>query len=281
MRPLGMPARCRPSASDRPTPSLAKSVAYLKKQQDLTVATALEALTTLDRSLGVTTIYQQCFPREYQRQLARVKVAQPCEICEQLLQSFTELVSEKYFPVNNWDLEWVLDQFPSIPVSLENFDAESEFEHVELPVQIAATISGHYSYAPTWATIQESLGPTITVPRCFLDPQHRCEFEFDLFARRCQQHPAPIAAFPQVVQILAHSTESIFLDISYDWECPDHGYTWTRKNILELHRQWRLAQRLLGTMNRTVTQLQARPQAWSVIFACWDTICQSHRRTAS
>lgn len=276
-----MPAPFRQSASDRTAPSLAQAVVYLKKQHDLTVASAIDSLTTLHRSLGVTTVYQQCFPRQYTRHLATVTIAQPWEICEQLLHSFTDLVSRKYFPVNNWDLEWVHEQFPTIPIPLENFDVESEFEHVELPIQIAAAISGHYSYAPTWATIQESLGSTITVPRCFLDPKHRCEFDFDLFARLCQQHPAPIRTFPDVIRILAHDTGSIFLDISYDYDMPDPGYTWTRKNILELHRQWRLAQRLLGTMHRTVTQLQARPQSWSVIFACWDTICQSHRRTAS
>lgn len=276
-----MPAPFRPSASDRTAPSLAQAVAYLKKQHDLTVASALDELRALDRSLGVTTVYQQRFPREYRRHLAKTKFAQPMEISEHLLESFTELVNRKYFPVNNWDLEWVHEQFPTIPIPLENFDVESEFEHVELPIQIAAAISGHYSYAPTWARIQESLGPTITVPRCFLDPKHRCEFDFDLFVRLCQQHPAPIRTFPDVIRILAHDTGSIFLDISYDYDMPDPGYTWTREDILTLQRQWRLATRLLRTMQRTVTQLKARPQAWSVIFACWDMICQSHRRTTS
>lgn len=276
-----MPAPCRLSVSDRPTPSLSQAVEYLKKQKDLTVASALDELKALDRSLGVTTVYQQCFPRHYTCHLAKVKIAQPWNLGETLLESFTELVSRKYFPVNNWDLEWVVESFPTIPIPLENFDVESDFEDVALPIQIAATMSGVYSYAPSWETIQESLGPTITLPRCFLKPEHRCELEFDLFARLCQQHPAPISAFPQVVQILAHNTGTAFLDLSYDYEMPDHGYTWTQEDILALQRQWRTARRLLRDMHRTVDQLKARPQAWSVIFACWDRICRSHRRTSS
>ncbi|MBU6482535.1 MAG: hypothetical protein KGS09_18580 [Nitrospirae bacterium] len=276
-----MPPACRPSASDHPRPSLSQAVEYLKKQKDLTVASALDELKALDRSLGVTTVYQQCFPRHYTRHLGQLKIAQPWNMGEKIFESFTELVSRKYFPVNNWDLEWVIESFPTIPIPLENFDVESEFEDVALPIQIAATMSGVYSYAPPWEAIQESLGPTITIPRCVLDREHQCTFEFDLFARLCQQHPLPVSTFPQVVQILAHNTGTAFLDFSYDYEMPDHGYTWTHGDILALQRQWRTARRLLRAMHRTVEQLKARPQAWSAIFACWDRICRLHRRTSS
>jgi len=275
-----MPAQSRLSASDRPTPSLSQAVEYLKQQKDLTVASALDNLKALDHSLGVTTVYQQCFPRHYTRHLATVKITRPWKIGEELLESLTELVSRTYFPVNNWDLDWVAELFPTIPIPLENFDVESEFEGVELPIQIAAAMTGLYSYAPSWETIQESLGPTISVPRCFLEREHRCEFEFDCFARLCQEHPAPISRFPQVVQILAHNTDCVFMDLSYDYDMPDHGYTWTREDILALQRQWRIARRLLRDMQRTVDQLTARPQAWSVIFACWEKTCQAYRRTS-
>ena len=275
-----MPAASRPSGSDRPSLSLAQAVAYLKAQSELTVASALDNLKTLDRSLGITTVYQECFPREYRRHLAKLKTIQPMDICEHLIESFTDLVGRKYFPVNNWDLQWLVEQFPSIPISLENFDVESEFENVEVPIQIAAAITGHYSYAPNWATIQDLLGPSIVIPTCFVTPDHRCHFDFALFTQRCRQHPAPIATFPQMVQILGHDTGSMFLDVSYDWDYQQYDYTWTRKDILELQRQWRLATRLLRTMQRTVAQLQTRPQAWSVIFACWEATCQ-HTRTSS
>lgn len=275
-----MPAPSRLSASDRPGLSLTHAVEYLKKQRDLTVGSALDELKVLDHSLRVTTVYQQCFPRHYARHLAKVKTARPWKIGEELLESFTEFVSRKYFPVNNWDLEWMIESFPTIPIPLENFDVESEFEDIDLPIQIAATMSGVYSYAPVWETIQESLGPTITVPRCVLDREHQCQFEFDFFARLCQQHPAPVSTFPQVIQILGHNTGSPFIDLSYDYEMPDHGYTWTYEDILALQRHWRATQRLLRNMNRTVQQLKTRPQTWSIVFACWEKTCQAHRRTS-
>jgi hypothetical protein len=90
-----------------------------------------------------------------------------------------------------------------------------------------------------------------------------------------------VASFPQVVRILAHNTDSIFLDISYDSDGYDHGYEWTREDLLTLQQHWHAAKHLLRTLHRTVAKLNTYPQAWPIIFACWETMCRSHARTTA
>jgi hypothetical protein len=83
----------------------------------------------------------------------------------------------------------------------------------------------------------------------------------------------PISGFPQVIDILGHCTGSLFLDISYDCESPDHPYQWNKRDLKALARQWKRAQLMQEAMNSTTKALLDNPSAWETIFSCWSDLC--------
>lgn len=273
-----MPAWSRPSASKKKSPSLKESIDQLKRQAEHTVYSGLDHLTQLNQHLQIATIFNRLFPRLYRQTITQLPAVQPDELIDRLLQPFVERISRQYFPLQDWDLEWVRENIPYIPISLENFDMESEFEGIPLPEQIAATMAGMYSHAPSWEDIQGRLGPTITLPLCFLDEKHHCRITSDRFAAVCRQFPEPVRSFSILLDIARHDTGSIFLDISYDYEMNSHGFTWTRKDIHQLSKQWKTAQRLARIAHRTVNGLLRQPEQWNTIFHCWQTLCRTENR---
>jgi hypothetical protein len=76
-----------------------------------------------------------------------------------------------------------------------------------------------------------------------------------------------------------HDTGTLFLDISYAYEAPDHGYTWTKQDIQDLTDQWKRAKQLTGTWIRTAKRLDAQPRHWQTIFSCWQQMCEHDTRT--
>ena len=83
------------------------------------------------------------------------------EAAEQLQEEFIKLIEQHYFPLDSWDTEWIRDRFPFIPIHLENYDCESEFEEAPLPICIAAAWVGHYSYAPPGRTFRKNSASTL------------------------------------------------------------------------------------------------------------------------
>jgi len=91
--------------------------------------------------------------------------------------------------------------------------------------------------------------------------------------RRCARRQFPISGFPKVIDILGHCTGSLFLDISYDYESPDHPYQWNKRDLKALARQWKRAQIMQQSMDSTTKALLDNPSAWEAIFRCWSDLC--------
>lgn len=268
----------RPAASfhlgfNLPSTPLNLVLASLKNTEVISVPSCLEYLEERERDFCIVNTFHEIFPRRFRTAAAALPHRSIKEAAEQLQEEFIKLVEQHYFPLDSWDTEWIRDRFPFIPIHLENYDCESEFEEVPLPICIAAAWVGHYSYAPTWTNIQEELSEHATIPRCFLNPQHRCNVQFLDFRRRCARRRFPISGFPQVIDILGHCTGSLFLDISYDCESPDHPYQWNKRDLKALARQWKRAQIMQQSMNSTTKALLDNPSAWETIFSCWSDLC--------
>ncbi len=268
----------RPAASfhlgfNLPSTPLNLVLASLKNTEVISVPSCLEYLEERERDFCIVNTFHEIFPRRFRTAAAALPHRSIKEAAEQLQEEFIKLVEQHYFPLDSWDTEWIRDRFPFIPIHLENYDCESEFEEVPLPICIAAAWVGHYSYAPTWTNIQEELSEHATIPRCFLNPQHRCNVQFLDFRRRCARRRFPISGFPQVIDILGHCTGSLFLDISYDCESPDHPYQWNKRDLKALARQWKRAQLMQEAMNNTTKALLDNPSAWETIFSCWSDLC--------
>ena len=279
---LAMPAGSRLSASERSQFTLKTQLHALKAQQGLTLETMAEDLRTFQQRAPLLTVFHTLFPRQAPRAIQQAVLMPPTQFHEQLLEAFLTLVGKHLFPVDDGDMEYGLEQFPRIPIAALNHDEESDLEGEYLATQIAATIVGYYGNAPSWDDIQHALGPTIQIPSCFTDAHHQCRVNIDLFRTQCQHHPHPVSDFPTILQIVSHDTGSIYLDISYCYEVPEHGYEWTNaEDIQALTQQWNDAKRLTKIWLRTAKRLDAEPRHWQTIFACWQHMCEHETRNGS
>lgn len=276
-----MPAPARLSASKIQSYSLHDAIQKLKAQEDVTLSTMTHALEEYRERAKILDVLHDLFPRHAARTL-RKALRQPLkDVYEQLFGVLLDLVNTHYFPVDGWDLDFALGQFPLIPISAQNYDEESDFEGTHLATKIAATIAGCYGQAPSWQEIQQELGPTILLPTCFTNVNHTCHIDLEQLTALCQQHPHPVSGFPTLIQILLHETGTLFLDLSYCYDNPDHGYHWGKEDILELTRQWAIAKDLMDQWTHTAKTLDAQPQHWHTIFRCWQDMCTHPIRTDS
>lgn len=274
-----MPVGARLSASERTYFNLTAQIQALKTQQGLTLESMAQDLRRFQDRAPLLTIFHALFPRQAPRAIRQAVQMPPTQFHEHLLETFFTLVEKHLFPVDSVDIEYGLNQFPMIPIAALNHDEESDLEGEYLATKIAATIDGHYSNSPSWSDIQQALGPTIQVPSCFTDTHHQCRINISIFREQCQQHPHPVSNFPTILQIVSHDTGSIYLDISYCYEVPDHGYSWTNtEDIQALTQQWKIAQHLTKTWIRTAKRLDAQPRHWQTIFACWQRMCEYETR---
>jgi hypothetical protein len=274
-----MPADARLSASETKQFNLREQIHALKTQQGATLKYMAYALRTFQERTTIVDTFQSLFPQHARRAIQKALTSTPAAIHEHMLETFMTLVSTHHFPVEEWDVEQVLDQFPMIPICALNYDEESELDGEYLATRIAATMTGYYSSAPSWEEIQQALGPTIQVPTCFTDPHHQCRVNLGILTERCQQLRRPVSDFPTILRIMHHDTGTLFLDISYAYEAPDHGYTWTKQDIQDLTDQWKRAKQLTGTWIRTAKRLDAQPRHWQTIFSCWQQMCEHDTRT--
>lgn len=231
-----------------------------------------------DRS-NILTLYQQLFPKLAQRSLRKALAAPPTQVHERLFEDLMSQVSKKFFPMEMCDIEQVLEIYPVIPIDLVNYDEESDMEGRPLASQIAATITGHYHYAPSWDQIQSELGSAILVPPCFTVTDHECRVNLGIFKERCEGNPPPISGFPTILQIFNHDTGTVFLDASSAYESAyDLGYFWQLDHIQDLTAQWQTAQRYLHIWRKTEDGLTKQPALWRTIFQHWQAVCeQGHR----
>ena len=213
-----MPAGARLSASETQQFNLKEQIHALKTQQGATLESMAHALRTFQERTTIVDTFQSLFPQHARRAIQKALTSTPAAIHEHVLETFMTLVSTHHFPVEEWDVEQVLDQFPMIPICALNYDEESELEGEYLATRIAATMTGYYSNAPSWEEIQQALGPTIQVPTCFTDPHHQCRVNLGILTERCQQLRRPVSDFPTILRIMYHDTGTLFLDISYAYD---------------------------------------------------------------
>jgi hypothetical protein len=228
---------------------------------------------------NIVSLYKQLFPNQVHRSLRKALAAPPAEIHARLFEDLMKRVSKRFFPMDMYDIDQVLDIYPAIPIDLINYDEESEMEEEPLVSQIAAAITGHYHYAPSWEHIQTELGSTIPLPPCFTVADHECRVALDLLKERCEREPMPISGFPTILQIFNHDTGTIFLDASSAYvSAYDLGYFWQVDHINELAAQWQTTQRYLQIWKKTEDGLTKQPALWRTIFQHWQTVCEEGHR---
>ena len=217
---------------------------------------------------------RQLLPRQAPRLIKQAFAHRNQDRYLTVLNRLVEHVNRHHFPIYDLDLDYLAECFPQLPIQCTNYDHESDFEGTGLATCIAATLSGFYSQAPEWTTIQERLGPTIPLPHCFTTPTHQCEIDFEYFAALCAKHPRPVKHFPTLLKILAHETGCLFLDVSYDWDGMQDHYTWNPDDIATLTAQWNTGKQLHRLWLQTDRQFTAQPAQWRTVFHCWEEMCR-------
>lgn len=242
----------------------------------MSVQHSLDELHALRKRLAILPLFRTLFPRAFRETLKKTRTAGIQAQLEHLIERFVQGINQKYFPADDCDLEFIIDQFPHISLPLINFDVESEFEDVPVPERITAALVGSYSYAPSRHDIQHLI-PDVQLPICWLTDGHWCDGDMHVLTKLCEQHPAPITHFPMLFRTLNHDTGSIFLDATYDTGDWGHDYLWNYDTVIELKTQWTLTKRILSTNRRTLHALERTPSHWNTIFRCWAAMCHHAR----
>lgn len=237
-----------------------------------------EELQTRLQQFGILGLLRQLLPRRAERIIRQALSTAPDNIYATAFNHIISHVDQHHFPIMNLDSDYLIDNYPYIAIECCNYDHESEFEYERTTTKVLAYFAGIYSNAPSREEIPELLGPAIQYPPCLREPEHQCDVDVDLLTTLCSHHPAPVRDFPIALRIMAHETDSIFLDISYDWEGPPLDYTWTPETITNLTEQWNTAKRLLRTLKTVEQKLEQHPHYWSTIFTCWDSMCTQSKK---
>ena len=192
---------------------------------------------------------------------------------DHLFPSFIDAIIRFYFPVMDWDVDYIRERFPYIPLTLVNYDIESDFEHEPLPYRVTAHLVGHYSYAPSRDELRQLL-PAAQFPTCWNKQGHWCHINFPTLDALCSKHRSPVRHFPKLFLTLAHDTGSPFLDPSYDsGEWDDDGYRWDKNTIIDLKRQWDRTKAILKRNEQTARAMENNPSYWNTIFRYWGDSC--------
>lgn len=276
-----MPPRGALSDSELKYSHLPEQLETLKSAQSNTLESMADSLRKSQSRVAIFETLQQLLPREAPR-LIKQAFARGTEQCYlTILDRLVTHISRHHFPINDFDLDYLSEYFPQLPIESTNYDHESDFDQAGLATQIAASISGFYSSAPEWTAIQDQLDPTITIPSCFTRTDHHCKFNYDIFNALCGKHRSPVKNFPTLLRILAHDTDCIFLDVSYDWDPYQADYTWHPKDIATLTAQWKIGQRLHRLWKRTDEQFTQQPELWRTVFQCWEHMCHQTSESPS
>ena len=254
-------------------PSLREALEHLRKRRQPEIEACLQELSQLHRQLALVPLFRDLFPGHFHKALKKIAGVTLSTFLQSLFPTFLQQINRHYFPVDDFDLDWVIDQYPLIPVPLMNHDVESEFEHEPVPIQIVAHLVGAYSYAPSRQDIARLL-PGIRLPACWTDPNHWCHVNQSLLDSVCRRHPSPLRNFPLLYATLAHGTGIIYFDVTYESGDWGHDYTWSKETILDLRAQWQRAQPILKQNLSTIRQFERHPEHWNILFTCWEQMCQ-------
>lgn len=227
----------------------------------------------MQNQLKIIPLFRSLFPSLFRKAIHPKRAGSAREALHSLFSPFLKAVNKQYFPVDDFDLDYIIEYFPHIPLPLYNYDVESEFEGAPFPDRLTAAMVGSYSYAPNLSEIRAAY-PSIQYPPCWADDKHWCNGDIHLFTELCSQHPAPIRHYPLLFSTLAHNTDSIFLDASYDTGDWDHEFVWSIEDVQTLKFHWTRAKTILKTNANTIKALSDCPLLWNTIFRCWTEMCR-------
>ena len=184
--------------------SLSQALHTLQNRRTQSVQQCLTDLSSVQNQLKIIPLFRSLFPSLFRKAIHPKRAGSAREALHSLFSPFLKAVNKQYFPVDDFDLDYIIEYFPHIPLPLYNYDVESEFEGAPFPDRLTAAMVGSYSYAPNLSEIRAAY-PSIQYPPCWADDKHWCNGDIHLFTELCSQHPAPIRHYPLFRWILLNS----------------------------------------------------------------------------
>ncbi|MDV2994851.1 MAG: hypothetical protein N4J56_004505 [Chroococcidiopsis sp. SAG 2025] len=212
---------------------LAKPVESLKAYQiPLTATKGNLYLEELNQKIVLLSLYKQLFPVEWARSKASLLQRSQTEVyCDRELE-FLGLVNERLFPLDNW--EDSIQRSAEIPIYPQTASVwEVDLEDLTLGEQFLISLVGEGYSREQW---QELFGFT---------PTHLAtgdEIDWEQLEKLSRSAVEPLAYLYDAISMLDRSTGCIWLDITYETYV---SYPWTKEVLLELAREWQVAQQYL------------------------------------
>ena len=212
---------------------LAKPVEGLKAYQiPLTATEGNLYLEALNQKIILLSLYKQIFPVEWARSQASLSQRSQVEVyCDRELE-FLGLVNERLFPLDNWeDFSQRCGEIPIYPQTASVW--EVDLEDLTLGEQFLISLVGEGYSREQW---QELFG---FIPTALATSD---EIDWEPLEKLSRSAVEPLAYLYDVISILDRSTGCIWLDITYETYV---SYPWTKEVLLELAREWQVAQQYL------------------------------------
>jgi len=232
---------------------------------------ARQYLNSLLSVMHFLRLYEQCFPRELQDDLASGATLLPTapgyySECET---NFFHLVNTHYFPLPIESLpedmfgERVLAEYIPIEPIYLSFDSDEQ---------------GYEEWSLGWKLLDYLLNPRSEERlRLFYDENDLFSIPIKrtgrvdsvLLERRCEVQGGMLAHFALAKQVLMNDTPSVWLNVTLDEPCMD-AY-WTKEDMVEIREEYQLGLILRARADAFCAWLEADPSRhFSLVARLWN-----------
>jgi hypothetical protein len=197
-----------------------------------TVREGIWYLEELSEQINYLSLYKELFPREWSSSTTALRQHLYPSVYSDLEIEFLELVNEWLFPIDYLeDFRECTEKYTEIPVYSQNTDWwEMSLEELSFTEQFILSLIGYGHPQEDWIScfgfIPDKL---VTVDK----------INWDKLSSFCQQTAPPLSLLYDVISIIDHSTECIWLDVTH---AEYVSFEWEQEVLKYLAEQWQLCQ---------------------------------------
>ncbi|BAZ83742.1 hypothetical protein PN497_08955 [Sphaerospermopsis kisseleviana CS-549] len=205
----------------------------LKKYQiPQTVQEGIWYLEEISEQINYLILYKELFPCEWSSSTTPLRQHSYPSVYSDIEIEFLELVNEWLFTIEyHEDFRGCTEKYTEIPVYSQNTDWwEMSLEELSFTEQFLLSIIGYGHPQEDWHScfgfIPDKL---VTVDK----------INWDKLSSLCQQTTSPLSLLYDVISIIDHSTECIWLDVTH---AEYVSFEWEQEVLKYLAEQWQLCQ---------------------------------------
>jgi hypothetical protein len=234
---------------------------YLKIYQiPQTVKEGIWYLEELSEQITYLTLYKELFPIEWSSSKTPLRQHSYPSVYSDIEIEFLELVNERLFP-----LEWLEDfrgcteRYTEVTISPQNIDWwEMSLEEFSFTEQFLLSIIGHGHPKADWILYFGF------VPKKLLTVER---IDWEKLSLLCQQIASPLSLLYDVISIIDHSTECIWLDTTHQ----DYvSFDWNQEVLRYLAQQWQVCQTYCQKMTQFSEWLESSVDHRKQVIKLWN-----------